>query len=652
MRRPYLHRLPWAMLGLTVALELGAVVLSAGLEPAYDTWLYAIYAPVMAATGALIASRRPGNAIGWLFLVVGVVNASGDLAQGWGLRAAHEGWPAGAAGDWIATWTWLVAGLGGVWTFLLFPDGRALTRRWYAVGWAASAGAVLAIAGWSLTAERDGDFASGHNPLAIGWLPTGALLALGMTLFLGGFAASVAGVAVRFRRSRGVERQQLKWFALAAGIEIVVLPATFALWYSAPAVGILAALALTALPVATGIAILRHRLLDIDLVLNRTLVYGALSVLLAAAYVATSLALGTAIDHGSAWVTAASTLVAAAAFRPLRARLQAVVDRRFDPARADALRRVAGFLEELRAGRAMPESIELVLRDVLDDPQIELRFLVPETGGYVDTLGVERCNPAGDRRLRVPIEPMGVVLCDPARHANTAAVAEVVAASGLAVEIARLRVELRRQLKQVEDSRARIVAAGHEERRRIERDLHDGAQQRLVSVGLALRHAQFELESAPREQVDRTLDDAVVQITAVIDELRELAHGLPPSQLDSGLAAALRELAARAPMPVEVDALDERVAPGVEAAAYFIACEGLTNVVKHARATSASLTAVRRNGHLVVRVADDGVGGAAATGGSGLTGLADRVLAAGGTFHVDSDADTGTTLVAELPCAS
>jgi signal transduction histidine kinase len=647
-----MRQLPWTILGLTVAMEIAAVALSVGLEPAYDTWLYALYSPVMAATGAIIAARRPGNAIGWLFLAVAIVNAFGDLAQGWGLRAAAEGWPAGAAGDWIATWIWLVAGLGGVLTFLLFPDGRPLTRRWAPVGWAAVAGVVLAIAGWSLTADRDGDFASGTNPLTVAWLPTGALLAVGMTLFLGAFAAAVLSVVVRFRRSRGVERQQMKWFALVAGLELVVLPATFALWYVMPVVGVLAALSLTALPVATGIAILRHQLLDIDLVINRTLVYGALTVLLAAAYVATSLLLGTAVDADSAWVTAASTLVAAAAFRPLRARLQAAVDRRFDPARAHALRRIDEFLEDLRAGRALPETIEPVLRDVLDDPTLELRFLVPETGRYVDALGIERMDPAADHRLRIPIDPLGVVLCDPERHPSPATVAQVVAAGGLAVEIARLRVELRRQLHQVEDSRARIVAAGHEERRRIERDLHDGAQQRLVSVGLALRHAQFELESAPREQVDRTLDDAVVQISAVIDELRELAQGLPPSQLDAGLAAALHELAARAPIPVEVRALDERVAPGVEAAAYFIACEGLTNVVKHARASAVSLTAVRDNGSLVVSVADDGVGGAAPADGSGLTGLADRVVAAGGTFRVDSDAGTGTTLVAELPCAS
>ena len=143
-----MRQVPWTILGLTVAMEIALVALSVGSSPPASTrWLYALYSPVMAATGAIIAARRPANAIGWLFLAVALVNAFGDLAQGWGLRAAAEGWAAGAAGDWIATWTWLVAGLGGVLTFLLFPDGRPLTRRWAPVGWAAVAGVVLAIAG-------------------------------------------------------------------------------------------------------------------------------------------------------------------------------------------------------------------------------------------------------------------------------------------------------------------------------------------------------------------------------------------------------------------------------------------------------------------------------------------------------------------------
>ncbi|HEY7077239.1 MAG TPA: histidine kinase [Solirubrobacteraceae bacterium] len=225
----------------------------------------------------------------------------------------------------------------------------------------------------------------------------------------------------------------------------------------------------------------------------------------------------------------------------------------------------------------------------------------------------------------------------------------MVAAGGLAIEIARLRVELRRRLTEVETSRARIVTAANEERRRIERDLHDGAQQRLVVIGLALRHAQHELRGGAPERASGTLDAAVAETGAAIRELRALARGLPPAQLDAGLAPALRELARRAPLPVELDADLERFDRGLEAAAYFIACEGLTNAVKHARATRIVLLAARRDGKLVVSVADDGAGGAAPVPGSGLAGLADRVAAHGGTLHIDSR-PAGTTLTAELPC--
>jgi signal transduction histidine kinase len=185
----------------------------------------------------------------------------------------------------------------------------------------------------------------------------------------------------------------------------------------------------------------------------------------------------------------------------------------------------------------------------------------------------------------------------------------LVAAAGLAIEMARLRVELRRRLDEVEASRARIVAVADEERRRIERDLHDGAQQRLVSIGLALRHAQHELGPAAGA-AGRTLDEAIVQISEAIDELRELAQGLHPA-LEAGLRPVLHELATRAPMPVDVTATAERFPPEVETAAYFVVCEGLTNAVKHARAERVALRVAREDGRYVVTVTDDGIGGAA-----------------------------------------
>jgi signal transduction histidine kinase len=246
-----------------------------------------------------------------------------------------------------------------------------------------------------------------------------------------------------------------------------------------------------------------------------------------------------------------------------------------------------------------------------------------------------------------------VTLAEVVRPAGTAAqralLPSLVDAAGLAIEMARLRIQLRRRLDEVQASRARIVAVADEERRRIERDLHDGAQQRLVSIGLALRHAQHQL--GPAAAAGRTLDDAIAQIAEAIDELRELAQGLHPA-LDAGLRPALHELATRAPLPVEVVATLERFTPDVETAAYFVACEGLTNAVKHAHTKRVVLRVARENGRLVVRVTDDGVGGAAPHNGSGLTGLSDRVAAHGGNLRIDSIAGHGTTLTAEFPCAS
>jgi signal transduction histidine kinase len=652
-----LRPLPVSLFGLTVALEIAAVPLSWGLEPRWDTLLYAVSSVTLAGAGALIASRQPRNAIGWLFCGVALVNAfAADAAQGWALRSAEAGWRGGDAAQLLASAGRQPIGLAWILTFLLFPDGRLPSRRWRAVVWAAAAGTVLTVVGWSLSADQDTEFPSGRNPFAVDWLPTSALFMAGVTLSIAALLASATSLVLRFRRSRGVERQQLKWFAFAAFIAAVVLPLSFVLWFVTPVGGVLVALALAALPIAACIAILRYRIYDIDVVINRTLVYGALTLLLATTFAATVVLLGTLLGRGSGWTTAAATLVVAVAFRPLRGRVQDAVDRRFNRARYSALRRMAGFLEDLRAGRAAPEEVEGVLREVLSDRRLDLLFFLPKSEVYADVRGVTVSEFPNDGREPIPVErgrqPLGMVLHDPASQENPTLFREVVEAGGLAIEIARLRVELRRQLAEVEASRARIVTAGHKERRRLERDLHDGAQQRLVSIGLALRHAQHELGTSSPEHAGRTLDGALAEVAVAIDELRELARGLPPAQLDAGLGPALRELARRAPVPVEVKAPGERFERDLEAAAYFIACEGLTNAVKHASATRIVLSAGRENGRLIVSVADDGVGGATPIPGSGLGGLSDRVAAHRGTLRIESDEGAGTTLTAELPCGS
>jgi signal transduction histidine kinase len=659
VRHLHLRRLPALLFVVTLAVEVVAVPLSWGLEPAWDTVLYAVYVVTQAAVGALIVSRYPGHRIGWLFLADALFTAvAADLAQGWGLRAPEQGWAAGPFAEWVALCSWIAAGPLGVLLFLWFPDGHLTRRGWQAVAWASIVGAAVALPGWAMDPDLGDQFIGRRNPYAVEGAPIDLLLGVGMPLFLGSLVVAIVPLVQRFRRSSGVERLQLRWFAFASVCAAVVLPTVALLWSVVPAVRPLTALALTSIPVAAGVAILRYRLYDIDLVISRTLAYTALTVSLAGTYAVTVVVIGGAVGRSSAWATAGATLAVAAAFGPARRRLQDAVDRRFNRARFDALQQMSLFLEDLRAGRAAPEDVERVLRAALGVEDLDVRLVLPGSAIAVDLSGTPVADDPGNGRGRWPIRHAGTILGSVVGPADLAQrgslLPKLLDAGALAVEVARLRVELRRQLEEVEASRARIVAAADHERRRIERDLHDGAQQRLVSIGLALRHAQHALGTAANPDVSRTLDDAVAEITVAIDELRQLAGGLRPAQLDAGLGPALRDLARRAPLPVqvEVDAASDRFPTDIETAAYFCACEGLTNAVKHAHATRIQLTARRNHDRLVVTVIDDGIGGAANRNGSGLTGLSDRVAAHGGTLTIDSDNGRGTTLVAEFPCVS
>jgi signal transduction histidine kinase len=279
-------------------------------------------------------------------------------------------------------------------------------------------------------------------------------------------------------------------------------------------------------------------------------------------------------------------------------------------------------------------------------------LFLPASGGFADLRGRPAELDPGLAVVRVERDgvPEAVVQYldtgDPVRQSR---VRHLVEHARLALQVARLSVELNRQVDELDRSRARIAEAADEERRRIQRDLHDGAQQRLVTVGIGLRAIQGRLGTAGANADADRVDGLVADLAATIEELRRLTDRLPPPQLDSGIAAAFRELAGRAPIPVIVDADPERLDRSLETTAYFVGCEGLTNVIKHARATAVTMRAVRRNGTLLVSVADDGVGGARAREGSGLAGLADRVAAVGGRLDVESGTQ-GTLLTAEFPC--
>jgi signal transduction histidine kinase len=298
------------------------------------------------------------------------------------------------------------------------------------------------------------------------------------------------------------------------------------------------------------------------------------------------------------------------------------------------------------------------LASAVGDDSLEVAFWLPERGEYVDAAGVAFSVPEdGPQRAVTPIEyegePLAVLVHDPTLREEPMLVEAVVAAARLALVNARLHAEVRAQLETVRESRARIVAAADDERRRIERDLHDGAQQRLVALALELRSAQRKLDSGSAPEIDRLLSTTADELQVAVDELRELAHGIHPGILtQGGLAPALESLAARMPLPVTVEATSERLSPDVEATAYFVASEALTNVAKHARASSASVRTRHGDGVLVVEVQDNGAGGARSSAGSGLRGLADRLESRGGRLRVESPPGSGTRVIGEIPCAS
>ena len=316
---------------------------------------------------------------------------------------------------------------------------------------------------------------------------------------------------------------------------------------------------------------------------------------------------------------------------------------------------VAELLIELSATVA-PGALQTALARVLHDPSLAIAYWLPDGERFVDAAGgpVDLPTDADDRTVTM-VERDGrriaAFIHDPAVD-DEQLMRSACAAAALALENGRLQADLRAQLVEVRSSRARIVEAAQSERRRIERDLHDGTQQRLVSIAMTLGLAEAKAGIDPAQARD-LIAESRAAMSAALTELRQLSQGIHPTILtERGLAQALDDLVLRLRLPVELDvALDERLPSRIETTAYYVVAEGLTNIAKYARATSARVRVARQNGAALVEISDDGAGGADPLKGSGLRGLRDRVEALGGRFTVTSPRDDGTTIRAELPCA-
>ncbi len=326
----------------------------------------------------------------------------------------------------------------------------------------------------------------------------------------------------------------------------------------------------------------------------------------------------------------------------------------------------AGILLSNRAGRsvadrvadlglARPGHVEEALAEAVGDPSLRLVLWDPEGQGWISPQGRPVALPSDSTQTVTMIgSDLAAVIHDPDLADQRRLVASAGSAAQLALENERLQAELRARLDELRASRARIVTAGDDERRRLERDLHDGAQQRLLGVGLALQLLRPRLGA--EEEAEPVLTDAEDELRAALSELRELARGIHPAVLtEQGLETALRTLAGRSHIPVTLEARPDELAGlpvTVQTALYYVAAEALANVAKHADANTAWVTVNRSNGSVTLEVADDGAGGADPRAGSGLTGLSDRVGALGGTMTVASPPGSGTKLKAEVPCAS
>lgn len=318
---------------------------------------------------------------------------------------------------------------------------------------------------------------------------------------------------------------------------------------------------------------------------------------------------------------------------------------------------VSGLVERLGGGLESDRELRDALADAVGDPQLALTYWLPEDERWVDSAGERVPDPTRLGHVATTMvqregRTVAALVHDPRLKDQPELLETVTAAAAIALENQRLEAALRARVEELRTSRARIVEASNAARRRLERDLHDGAQQRLVALALDLRLARSKLASDPAAAAE-LLDASIGELAQATDELRELARGIHPAVLsDRGLAAALDALATRAPLPVELGSVpSERLPEPVETAAYFVVAEALTNVVKYAQATHAEVSVERGNGTLLVEVRDDGVGGADPATGSGLRGLADRVAALDGRLEVSSPGGSGTLVRAEVPCA-
>jgi signal transduction histidine kinase len=583
--------------------------------------------------GLLVAWRRPGSPVGPALVALTAAPALTSGLEQWGATyGTPHPLPAAHLGAFLAGGVWVFNLAGFVLLCLVFPTGFPPGRFWRAVPLAFLGAAALVIV------------IIGLDPMNL------ALDVAAGVVFLAALGSSVAALVVRYRRGDDLTRVQLRWLMLGAGsVPDLLLAGWLAEFAGAPVdvayVGFLGAMVFV-VPATVAIAILRHDLLDVDRLLNESVSWLITSLVSAAVFALVVLGVAqlSTTANERIGITAAA-FVTALALLPVHRRVHRLVGRVLDRERTVMIATMQEFVRKVRDGQAQPEEVQAALRLSLGDPALLVLLRRPGADGYVDLSGSVVDAPPGELIPLVARDSeVGALVLGKSTARRRRRAREVAVEARLPIEVSRLRVELRRALDVAQASRSRLVEAVADERRRLERDLHDGAQQRILAVGMRLRSVQRTLPAGGPTHAE--LDAAVNALEATVAELRRLAHGIRPSRLDEGLDAAIHDLVRDCPIPVDLRVERAEVSEVAATTAYFVVAECLANALKHAGANRVGVTVARAGAGLSVLVADDGRGGARE--GFGLTALRDRVTALGGRLDIVSPLGAGTTVRAEV----
>jgi signal transduction histidine kinase len=619
-----------------------------------------------AVVGAIVTTHAVGNPVGPLLMAVGFGGTVSAVAgsvwaevqpplpgRAWGALLAEAG-----SFLWIAPLTFVL---------YRFPDGQPLSDRWRRFERFVLACFVLtAVTGLVFPlADHDVENPIGIDAIEDSWFELVPFL--GWMGSLAGIAAGAFSFVRRFRRSRGEDRARLKWVAFAAALIGVGFVTTSFSWIVAegPESGLAAVFLVPFLggifffPFAAGIGILRHRLFDIDVVISKALVFGLLAAFIAVVYVGVVVGVGAVAGSiGSPILSALAAALVALAFQPVRARARRLANRLVYGDRASPYEVLSDFSDRLGEAYSVDDVVPrmaTLLGEAIGARRV--RVLV-RSGGELREAARWPAEPgttAGEPpersfEVRHQGEPLGEIAVsmppnEPMTEPQERLVADVASQAGLVLRNAALIGDLRA-------SRQRLVAAQDEERRRIERNIHDGAQQQLVALSVKLRLLEQLATRDGAAEAAELASELQTDAGQALEDLRDLARGIyPPLLADSGLAAALESQARKASVPVRVssDGIG-RYAPEVESAVYFCCLEALQNVGKYAHATMAEISLTATDGELAFAVSDDGAGfdPRSSQRGSGLQGMADRLEAIGGRLDVVSAPGAGTTVLGRI----